>query len=904
MNSLVTAIKLLILTALLLLGSFTTSYAQSTQLADQYWIQAEAAKKKGRYLEAAQLYEKSADAEKNSPNPRLENLVLELLSAGYFYSRTDQYGKVLKCYEEALAINRKLGDASEIATDLNNIGNVYSSLGQYDKALSNFREALAINRKLRKDDDIGWSLNNIGSAYYSQGLYDKALNNFKEALAINRKLGKEDDIATGLNKTGLVYSSWGQYDKALAYFDEALTVARKLGKEISIAASLSGIGSIYYYQGQYDKALRYLDEALEIDRKLGKEDEIATDLNNIGNVYSSLGQYDKALSNFREALAINRKLGKAPKIVLPLNNIGTVFYSQGQYDKALSYLKEALSIDRELEQEDGTSRELNNIGVVYFHLKKYKYAIENFNESVALKEKLRKTATGTARRDYLASQIDTYQFLTSAYLHDNDLPNAFKTMELSRAKLLAERLAGDGTLPHLPSVESIQQGMSTDSAIISFANSDRNDINPIALLITKENIWGAELDKKKFMESLQVDYKQAIMQLLANQRGLKVVKKSTYLDKKSQDTASTTFDDVINYYRSQLTTPSSGINRSGRGLVVKPKPGLTVAGENLDRLLYDFLIKPMAEHIKDKKRIIIIPDGVLSYLPFETLADEKNTYLVNRFSISYAQSMSVMAMLKKRNYPAGRKPMLAFGGAIYDEMSYTADMITDEKQLLALANGVNDNTRSKRAMGNAYASLGFAKWDNLPGTLSEVKAIAGTVKGAKIVTGRDVTENGVKRLSKSGELAKYKVIHYATHGIVVPELPELSAIVLSQLKNQPYGEDGYLRMDKIEQLKLKADFVNLSACETGLGKIFGGEGIVGLTQSFLLAGANGLSVSLWSVNDASTSKFMVALYNLVEQKKIGYGDAITEIKRDFIQGKFGEAYKSPYYWAPFVYYGR
>jgi CHAT domain-containing protein len=111
-------------------------------------------------------------------------------------------------------------------------------------------------------------------------------------------------------------------------------------------------------------------------------------------------------------------------------------------------------------------------------------------------------------------------------------------------------------------------------------------------------------------------------------------------------------------------------------------------------------------------------------------------------------------------------------------------------------------------------------------------------------------------------------------------------------------------MDKIEELKMKADFVNLSACETGLGKIFGGEGVVGLTQSFLLAGANGLSASLWSVNDISTSHFMVALYKLVEQKKIGYGDAITEIKRDFIKGRFGVAYKSPYYWAPFVYYGK
>lgn len=263
-----------------------------------------------------------------------------------------------------------------------------------------------------------------------------------------------------------------------------------------------------------------------------------------------------------------------------------------------------------------------------------------------------------------------------------------------------------------------------------------------------------------------------------------------------------------------------------------------------------------------------------------------------------------MDMLKKRNYPADRKPMLAFGGAIYDKVSYTADMITNEKQLLALAKDLNDTSRSKRSLGTAYASLGLAKWDNLPGTLSEVGDISKTVKGAKLITGRDVTENSVKQLSKSGELAKYKVVHFATHGIVVPELPELSAIVLSQVKNQPDGEDGYLRMDKIEQLKLKADFVNLSACETGLGKIFGGEGVVGLTQSFPLAGANGLSASLWSVNDVSTSKFMVALYNMVEQKNIGYGDAITEIKRGFINGKFGEAYKSPYYWAPFVYYGK
>ena len=151
---------------------------------------------------------------------------------------------------------------------------------------------------------------------------------------------------------------------------------------------------------------------------------------------------------------------------------------------------------------------------------------------------------------------------------------------------------------------------------------------------------------------------------------------------------------------------------------------------------------------------------------------------------------------------------------------------------------------------------------------------------------------------------RYKVLHFATHGLVVPAVPELSAVVLSQFKKEQGVEDGYLRMGEIAELDIQADFVNLSACETGLGKIYGGEGVVGLTQSFLIAGANGLSVSLWQVADVSTSRFMVAMYESVQKKSMGYADAITEVKRRFIRGDFGDKYRFPYYWAPFVYYGR
>jgi CHAT domain-containing protein len=139
---------------------------------------------------------------------------------------------------------------------------------------------------------------------------------------------------------------------------------------------------------------------------------------------------------------------------------------------------------------------------------------------------------------------------------------------------------------------------------------------------------------------------------------------------------------------------------------------------------------------------------------------------------------------------------------------------------------------------------------------------------------------------------------------VVPEIPELSAVILSISGAKGDKEDGYLRMNEITGLDLNADLVNLSACETGLGKIYGGEGIVGLTQSFIIAGANGLSVSLWQVSDESTMEFMTGLYRLVKKKGMSYSRAMTEMKRKFLRGDAGYGeYRTPFHWAPFVYYG-
>ena len=983
-------------------------FSQSAYLADKYLDKAQSLQKQHKYNEAAQMYEKSAEAEKASPKPRLEDLSAGLIQAGNCYFQIGQYEKAIKNYEESLAIFRRLGREEYVAMNLNIIGGVYKAWGQYDKAVKNYEEVLAINRKLGREEYVAIDLNNIGGVYYTWEKYDKAIKNYEEALAINRKLGKEkyvaidlnnigevykawgqydkaiknyeealaiarnqeqeDKIATFLNNIGMVYGAWGQYDRAIKNYEEALAIFCKQGKEGSIATVLNNIGAVYKAWGQYDKAIKNFEEALAIDRRLGREGGVAIDLNNIGMVYGAWGQYDRAIKNYEEALAIFRKQGKEGSIATVLNNIGVVYDSWGQYDKAIKNYEEALAIDRrlgregnvardlnsigmvydswgqydkaiknceealaiaqKLGQEDKIALELNNIGGVYYTWGKYDKAIKNFEEalvinrklgkkaaianslnnigmfygncgqydkaiknfegSVSIKEKLRKTATGDVRRDYLASQIHTYQYLTSTYIRNKDFYNAFHTIELSRAKLLAEQLTGSEIEVIIPSVKQIQKGMSKNITILVYANVSW--INKVFLAITKDAIYGEEISGSSFVSTAIERYETAVQTMRKNQRGMKKLAKK---DKKKELAGTVAenddFENIINYYRDLLTNPSIENNEKAK---------------EISRMLYDFLVKPISSHINGKNDLIIIPDGVLGFLPFETLIDEKEQYLVENYHITYTQSMGVLELIKSRHYEHNRKPLLAFGGAVYDKITYVADMVKNERELAFLEKNVYSDFVSRGTVRNAYGSLGVGNWDNLPGTLSEVMKIKNVVNGAEIIKGEKVTENKIKALSSCGNLAKYKVLHFATHGLVVPAVPELSAVVLSQFKVEKENEDGYLRMGEIAELDLQTDFVNLSACETGLGKIYGGEGVVGLTQSFLIAGANGLSVSLWQVADVSTSKFMVAMYELVQNKQLGYANAISEVKRKFIRGDFGSTYQAPYYWAPFVYYGK
>jgi tetratricopeptide (TPR) repeat protein len=989
----------------------------------------------GQYDKAIEYYKEALAIDRRLGQEG--GVAIHLGSIGMVYHNWGKYDKAIKNHEEALAINKRLGKEAGVATDLNSIGGVYYDWGQYDKAIKYYEEALAIARKLGQEGGVAIHLGSIGGVYYAWGQYDKAIKYYEEALAIDRRLGQEGGVAIRLNNIGNVYHNWGQYDKAIKNFKEALVIDRRLGQEGGVATHLGSIGMVYHAWGQYDKAIKYYEEALAIDRRLGQEGGVAVDLNNIGNVYNDWGQYDKAIKNHEEALAINKRLGKEAGVATDLNSIGRVYNSWGKYDKAIEYYKEALATFKKLGQEGNDASLLNNIGVVYYYWGKYdkaikyfeealdtfkkfglegfiatclsnigesyylqgkyKTAIKYFTESVMIIEKLRKTATGDIRRDYLASQLGTYQWLTSAYIRDSDFPSAYQTVELSRAKLLAERLAGDESKIRLPEVKQIQDTLDEDTVVLVYANVNWEDIVQIA--ITRKGITGKEVSNKAFVQSSIDKYDKPIKTLLGNQRGITVTKKDQKDNLLSVKTETKSdFDNIINYYRSLLKSPSSQDDRGVKVIAKGSKENQSVNTKEIGKGLYKLLIKPMEWQIKGKKNIIVVPDGILAFVPFETFIDEEEKYLVEDFHVSYIQSMGIREFISERRYKKDRKPLLAFGGAVYDEVSYGVETIENGTQLALLTRSIYTDLEEKRSVRNAYGALGVGTWNNLPGTLSEVRNIKNVIKRADVFTGSNVTEKGIKEFSNNGKLSDYKVIHFATHGLVVPEVPELSAVVLSQFENetesdtsgvlpnitseqtreenaallikqfeeigsdydgmildqqtrirngqvisQSHGdwasnsddilginktagggvladgaleesmsepepieqgrEDGYLCMGEIAELDIKADFVNLSACETGLGKIYGGEGVVGLTQSFLLAGANAVSVSLWMVSDESTAQFMVSMYDRVQDKDISYAVAMTDVKRRFINGVFGEKYKAPYYWAPFVYYG-
>ncbi len=790
---------------------------------------------------------------------------------GLIYNSLTQYDSAETYAKKALQVCSK-NDLTTKSICLNNLGMVYLKTGDFKAAESIFREALEYAILLKDTSNLTLYYSNLGIVYQNFAEFDVSEKYFLKALSLNGN--NHPNLATIYNNLSYLHVMWGNFPTALDYCNKAMKEALDNKLVDKIGMILNNLSMCYRNSGNYEEGIRVLHESIKISEQLGALDNVALGYNNLALFFSETKNFDSATYYMRKALQINLALNRVSELGMNYDNIGTSLIKKKEYDSAIYYIQLSIDFDKRVNRTERLANHYSNLGTVYLVKEDYVNAEIYFKKTIQLLEEIRKTATGVVRREYLAQVIFNYQILALVQMRLKQYENAFETMELSKAKLLGEQLSGADEFKPVTLAE-VQKNLDDSTAIYFFSSMFKNE--GLGLMIDKRSIVPI---------SFPVDT------LLRNFKNMTTLIPDAEIN----------LEEILKYYRSLLLIPKV----ASRGSTLLQPVGEAASPElreKVSRLLFDYFFGDLKSKLSHYNTLIIVPDGAINFLPFESLLDSSNHYLAERVNIGYVQSLSIEQTIAKREYSKSRKSILAFGGANYNTPTPMAKVQTKEaREVIAVEAAKVAAVRG--ALSDSYNKLGYGSWSNLPGTRAEVEKLKKMFPSSScdVYEGALVNEKKIKELSESNQLMNYKVIHFATHGMVVPEVPELSALVLSQAETTS-GEDNYLRADEISKLRMKADFVALSACETGLGKIYKGDGVVGLTQSFMIAGANSLAVSLWQVADASTSEFMTGIYSLSGIDN-NYLKALSTMKRKFISGAYGEIYKAPYFWAPFVYYGK
>jgi CHAT domain-containing protein/tetratricopeptide (TPR) repeat protein len=831
---------------------------------------------RGKYDEALELYRAAYDEHVKAGNTAAAAQSLGNIASVYLF--LSRWSEAEEAYRGALASFDKLGDKAGAAATRINLGILHASRSSYGAAREALEQGLAEATALGLRQHTAYGLGSLAGVLYATGRYDQAEQTYRQALRLDREFDLRLNVVSDSTGLGRVYQAWGRYDQALDLYQESREAARRYGVPDQALAALQLIGSVHAALGRHDTAIEEYGRALAEAGQSGREAAKLPILDALGSAWFELRDVEKAGTWYRAALDLARKLEMPGMAARELIHLGAVSQVAGDVAAADRFYRDAVAVCRAAGSRADEATALNDLGTLALTTGAWREAADWLLQAIAIKEQLRSTATGADRMDFLASQISSYQWLVAARVRGGDPAGAVEASELSKARWLSEQLGTEGGAAGFPGVRALQAGLSERTLILDYANMDA--ATPVLMCISRDAVraWDLALPGAPRTDAAAAVTDAGTGRDAEPSRGFVVVRTAP---------RPSTFSDVVAAYLGLLR-------------LARPTTEERAERDRLSRELYDALLGPAAQELSGKDELIVVPEGSLCALPLETLLMSDGRWLVERFHVTYVPSLTVRAQLAGRRAAAAGRPMLALGGALYGGRSTSAQRSVSDQQLASLRLDAARLLGGRRGMRELYATLGLDGWDDLPGTLGEVTEISRLAPGATVLTGAQASEQRIKDLSRTGELQRFGVIHFATHGIAVPEAPELSALVLSQKDLASSTDDGYLTAHEIAGLRLGADFVNLSACETGLGRNLGGEGIIGLSQAFLAAGASGLSVSLWPVADDATRQFMIELYRANRERVLSFARAMTEVKRRFIREG---TWREPVYWAPFVYYG-
>ncbi len=773
-------------------------------------------------------------------------------------------------------------------------------------------EALRIARGIGHRLEEGRCLNNIGIHYWKTSKYSKAIAFLKEALMVTQEADQSGiDKAACLNNLGIVYRAIGDYDKSLSYLKEALKLDTALKNDHGISMGLNNLGAVLRIRGvingvkeDLDNALCYYKESLKIARQIGNEALEIETLNNLGLLYSTLNNKVQSIYNYKSALKIATKIKDFYNLCKICNNIGHVYLDLGNPGEAKKYYQQALDVSLLEDNYDFLWETYCGLGRCLEEGKQSRLALTYYKMAVDVIDAVR---SGLALDDHKAGfareKIGAHESLLNllyklaqdepAGRHDESI---FQAVEKSKARAFMESLKEAETESQRKADEGLKRNQDeiskkiskTISQLTRAALSEETRQELLQRLEREEDEYFSFLNKiksaraeKDTFSSLDVislegvqkdvlDEKTAILEFFLGRKqsyALLITKNDFVIRALPPQKV---IEDSLRAYLKMISTPPSG---GFRGIMAAKR-------------LYKDILFPFEEWVRFSiEHLVIVPDGILYYLPFETLIPDQgegtagSRYLIESHRISYAPSVSSLAYLINRG----------------DTREYS-------RLLLAMANPVYSFQLSSKkknlkiyeeALREVYLNKGF-DFSPLPFSKKEVKQISRYFSKGKvdIYTGAEAKEEVVKNAS----LAGYQIVHFACHGLLDEKAPSRSALVLTLGDNTE--EDGFLQAREIHNLKLNASLAVLSACQTGRGRLENGEGIFGLPRVFFYAGAQSTLSSLWKVNDKSTAGFMRYFYQFLKTGN-DKANALRLAKIRMIRSEFSH----PFFWAAFILNG-
>ena len=892
-----------------------------------------------------------------------------LLRIGIVYSNRGDQHKALTYYEQALPMIRASGDRDKEAQLLDGLSHVYNYLGEIRKSLDYTTQALKLCRSVPGCEGEIKLLVDTGGIYRQLDENQKALDYYDLALKLAREKKDRRREAYILNSVGdIMYRSLGDTGSALTYFEEALALRRAVGDRMGEARTLASMGAAHELADDKQKAIEDYGLAISLVRAIGDRRQEAIIMGHLGSLYQSTGDFRLAEQNYQQSLELARALGDVRAEANALMALGWLQASLGESQKALEYYRQALPLWRSSDFRTGEAATLYRKARAERDLGSLTEARSDAEGALRTLDSLRaEFGSEQARALFLASADEPYAFYVDLLMrmHVGNPSEgydrlALEASERARARSLLDLLSEsradlrEGVDPALLERErDLRQRLNaraaTQTALLSRKHSEKEageiaksiveatgeyeeveaqirERSPRYASVTQpRSLTLAEIQRQVLdPDTLLLEYRLGPENSYLWAVSMSSISSYRLPPRAEIESAARGLYEALIAYQRENGTADRETRAAGR----ETKSGADREYELRAPKLSQMLLGPVASRL-GTKRLLIVSDGALQYLPFGALptpgltsgyadvtagrgygrrSQSESLPLIAKHEIVSVPSASVLAAL--RHDAAGRTQAPRAVAVLADPVFDRDDPRVKSAGFAATAGGretvepmgekVRDEPRQQleRAVNDLRGSGTRGVLSRLPFTRQEAEAITSMTPRNQTLKALDFKAS--REAASSSEIASYRVVHFATHGILDDQHPELSGLVLSLVDEAGRPQDGFLRLNEIYNLRLNADLVVLSACQTGLGKDVRGEGLVGLARGFMYAGAQSVAASLWKVDDVATRDFMKAFYNQMFKSRLRPAAALRAAQLEMLNTT---QWRAPYYWAAFVLQG-